>query len=141
MITEFKSIFRHPKFLYLWVSQILSQLTVNIMNFLLLAHLYNSTHSTIATSLLWVAYSLPAILVGPIAAASVDLISRRKMLMITNLLQAATVFGYLFINQQSIFILYAVVFTYSTLNQFYGPAELATLPSTVGTGMLARANS
>lgn len=119
----------------------LSQVTVNIMNFLLLARLYTTTHSSIATSLLWVSYSLPALIIGPIGAASVDLFSRRKMLMVTNLLQAATVFVYIFINQQSIFILYAIVLAYSALNQFYGPAEAAALPSTVDKSMLARANS
>lgn len=141
MTKDIKSIYKNPKFMYLWVSQILSQLTVNIMNFLFLAHIFDSTHSSIAVSLLWVAYSVPALIIGPIGAASVDLMSRRKMLMITNLLQAATVFAYIFINHQSIFILYAIVFTYSALNQFYGPAESAALPSTVNSGMLARANS
>lgn len=141
MIKKSKSIFKTPKFLYLWVSQILSQVTVNIMNFLLLAHLYTTTHSSIATSLLWVAYSLPALIIGPIGAASVDLISRRKMLMISNLLQAATIFLYIFINQQSIFILYAIVLAYSALNQFYVPAESASLPGSVEKAMLARANS
>jgi MFS family permease len=141
MISEFKSIFRKPGFLYLWASQIFSQITLNMMNFLLLAHLYEATHSTIATSLLWLSYALPALLIGPIGAASVDLMSRRKTLMVTNFLQAATVFVYIFINQQSIFILYAIAFVYSALNQFYAPAELATLPETVGKKMLARANS
>ncbi len=129
------------EFYYLWVSQILSQFTVNIMNFLLLAYLYKTTGSAIAVSLLWISYSLPALLIGPVGAASVDLISRRKVLMITNLLQAVTIFIYIFINQQSIFILYAVVFAYSAFNQFYGPAEYASLPSTVAPGALARANS
>jgi MFS family permease len=141
MISEYKTILKKPGFMYLWVSQIFSQITINMMNFLLIAHLYEATHSTIATSLLWVAYALPSILIGPIGAASVDLVSRRKTLMITNLLQALTVFAYIFINQQSIFILYAIALVYSGLNQFYGPAELATLPGTVGKTMLARANS
>ena len=141
MISEFTSIFKTRKFMYLWTSQILSQVTVNIMNFLLLARLYTTTHSSIATSLLWVSYSLPALIIGPIGATSVDLFSRRKMLMVTNLLQAVTVFVYIFINQQSIFILYAIVLAYSALNQFYGPAEAASLPSTVDKSMLDRANS
>jgi MFS family permease len=141
MMNEFTAIFKTRKFMYLWTSQILSQVTVNIMNFLLLARLYTATHSSIATSLLWVSYSLPALIIGPIGAASVDLFSRRKMLMITNLLQAITVFVYIFINQQSIFILYAIVLAYSALNQFYGPAEAASLPSTVDKSMLDRANS
>lgn len=141
MIGSYKKILNKPKFLYLWTSQILSQVTINIMNFLLLAKLYATTGSSIATSLLWVAYSLPAMIVGPIGAATVDLVSRRKMLMITNLLQSLTIFVYIFINQQSIFILYAVVLVYSLLNQFYVPAESAYLPSTVSQGNLAQANS
>lgn len=141
MIKEFKLVFARPKFMYLWASQILSQVTINIMNFLLLAKLYATTGSPIATSLLWVAYSLPAMLIGPIGAATVDLVSRRKMLMITNLLQSLTIFSYIFINQQSIFILYAVVLIYSLLNQFYVPAESAYLPSTVSKKNLAQANS
>jgi hypothetical protein len=79
MFKEFKSFTKNPKFLYLWVSQILSQLTVNIMNFLLLAHLFETTKSSIAVALLWVAYSLPALIIGPIGAASVDLLSRRNI--------------------------------------------------------------
>lgn len=81
------------------------------------------------------------IIFGPIGAATVDLLSRRKILIITNFLQAAIIFSYIFINQQSIFILYAVVLLYSLLNQFYVPAESAYLPSTVASVDLAQANS
>lgn len=141
MANDFKKIISRPKFVYLWTSQILSQVTINIMNFLLLAKLYAVTGSSIATSLLWVAYALPALVFGPIGATVVDLVSRRKTLMIANLLQAATIFLTIFVNQQSIFILYAVVLIYSLLNQFYVPAESAYLPSTVAKEDLPQANS
>ena len=141
MANDFKNVLGEKKFISLWLSQFFSQVTINIMNFLLLAHLYIVTGSTIATSLLWIAYSLPALLIGPIGAASVDLVSRRKMLMVTNLLQGLTIFSYIFINQGSIFLLYAVVLIYSILNQFYGPAEAAYLPSTVTKENLPQANS
>lgn len=140
MMGEFKGILGKPLFRYLWGSQILSQVTINVMNFLLLAKLYADTGSTIATSLLWISYSLPALLAGPIAAATVDLVSRKKMLMITNLLQAVTIFTYLLISHQSVFILYAIVFIYSLLNQFYVPAEAAYLPSVVAKEHLPQAN-
>lgn len=129
------------KFYYLWASQILSQVTVNVMNFLLLTRLFTVTGSSIATSLLWISYALPAIFIGPIGAASVDFVDRRKMLMITNLLQAVIVFVYIFTHQSSIFLLYFVVIAYSFLNQFYIPAEAASLPSVVPKEHLARANS
>lgn len=138
---EFESVIKNPKFVYLWTSQILSQLTVNIMNFLLLTRLFTVTGSTIATSMLWVAYALPAIFFGPIGAASVDLVSRRKMLMVTNLLQAVTVAGFILIHQSSIFLLYFVVVLYSLFNQFYVPAESSSLPSVVPKNKLAYANS
>lgn len=127
--------------MYLWVSQILSQLTVNMMNFLLLTRLFSVTGSTIATSFLWVAYALPAIFVGPIGAATVDFVSKRNTLMWTNLLQALTVFTLIFTHQQSLFLLYAIVVLYSLFNQFYLPAESASLPSVVEKKNLAQANS
>lgn len=136
-----KLLLKNPKFLYLWISQLLSQLTINMMNFLLLTRLFTVTGSSIATSLLWLAYALPAIFFGPIGAASVDMVSKRKMLMVTNLLQALTVFAYIFIHEQSIFLLYAVVLAYSFFNQFYVPAESASLPSVVSKKDLPHANS
>ena len=61
MMEDFKPLIKNTKFVHLWTSQILSQLTINIMNFLLLIRLFEHTGSTIATSLLWAAYALPAI--------------------------------------------------------------------------------
>ena len=83
-------------FKLLFISQILSQVTVNMMNFLLLARLFEATGSSIATSLLWVSYALPTIFFGPIGAGIVDLVSRRKTLIITNFLQALVIFLYIF---------------------------------------------
>ena len=128
-------------FYLLWVSQILSQITLNVMNFLLLARLYDTTGSTIATSLLWVSYSLPTIFFGPVGASLADLVSRRKTLMITNFLQSLVILMFIFTHSYSTFLLFAVVVAYSFLNQFYVPAEMATLPSVVSETKLSRANS
>lgn len=128
-------------FKLLWVSQILSQVTLNIMNFLLLAKLFESTGSSIATSLLWVSYALPTIFFGPVGASFADLVSRRKTLMTTNFLQSLVIFLFIFSHQYSIFLLFAVVFTYSLLNQFYVPAEMAVLPTVVSDAKLSKANS
>jgi MFS family permease len=141
MLQEFKPVFKNKRFLYLWASQITSQLSINIMNFVFLIWLFDKTGSAISTSFLWVAYSLPAILVGPFASATVDLIDRRKLLIITNLLQSLTVFLFAFSHQGNIFLLFEVVFIYSLLNQFYVPAESASLPSLLPKERLAQGNS
>lgn len=118
----------------------LSQLTVNIMNFVFLIQLFKATESSIATAFLWVSYSLPAIFVGPIAAAYVDMVDRRKLLMITNFFQALTILIYSFIYGTSLFLVYWVAITYSLLNQFYLPAEQASLPSVIHKVRLPSAN-
>ena len=141
MIQDFKSVIKNRNFLYIWFSQILSQLTINITNFLLLTRLFENTGSSIATSFLWVAYALPAILIGPFAAASVDMIAKRKILTITNLLQSLTILIYALLHRTSLFLLYGVALSYSFLNQFYIPAEAATLPSVVPKNHLPQANS
>lgn len=137
---DLRPLIKNSKFKYLWTSQLLSQLTINIMNFLLLIRLFQYTGSSIATSFLWVAYALPAILVGPLAAASVDMVDRKKMLMVTNLLQSVVIFLYAFLHQTRLFLLYGVIIAYSFLNQFYIPAEAASLPSLVKKKALPQAN-
>jgi MFS family permease len=141
MLKEFKPILSNKNFKYLWTSQILSQLTINIMNFVFLIRLYEITGSAISTSFLWVAYSLPALLIGPFASATVDIIDRRKILIVTNLLQSITVLICSFTHSGNIFVLFEVVFMYSLLNQFYVPAESASLPSLLDKEKLTQANS
>lgn len=140
-MNEYKKVIGNSKFVHLWVSQMLSQVTVNMMNFLLLTRLYSMTGSSIATSLLWVTYALPSIFFGPIGAATVDIINKRKMLMATNLLQAISVFGFYLFYPRSTFLLYFVVLAYSFFNQFYVPAETSSLVIVVDKKHLPSANS
>jgi MFS family permease len=103
--------------------------------------LFNTTGSSIATSLLWVTYALPAIIIGPFSAVLVDIFDRKKTLMITNLLQSLVIFLFALFHQPHFFLLYGAVIIYSLLNQFYVPAELASLPSLVKKVNLSFANS
>ncbi|OGM04880.1 hypothetical protein A3E15_01440 [Candidatus Woesebacteria bacterium RIFCSPHIGHO2_12_FULL_42_9] len=141
MLGEFKPVIKNKKFVYLWISQILSQLTINLTNFLLLIRLFSETGSSIATSLLWICYALPAIVIGPFASASVDMVDRRLLLMITNFFQALVIFSYGVLSGSGVFLLYGVAVAYSLLNQFYVPAEAASLPSLVDKENLPQANS
>jgi len=141
IIDDFKPVLRNKNFRYLWVSQITSQVTINIMNFVFLVRLFEKTGSAISTSFLWVAYSLPAILIGPFASATVDLVDKRKMLVATNFLQFLTLLLYGFAHKDNVFLLYEVVFIYSLLNQFYVPSESASLPSLIRREKLTHANS
>lgn len=132
---------KNKNFFHLWVSQIISQLVINTLSFLLLIHLFNTTHSTIATSLIWIAYALPAILAGPFASVTADLVDKKRALVMTLLAQALIVTLYAILYRQFIYLAYAIVFLYSLANQFYIPAEAASIPLIVKKKNLPFANS
>ncbi|MEK9200641.1 MAG: MFS transporter [Patescibacteria group bacterium] len=136
----FKKLLAHKNFKLLWSSQLLSQLTINLVNFSILSTIFEQTSSSIAVSLLWVAYSLPALFFAPFSGSIVDAFSRRKMMIATNFLQAITVSLYLFVPDGKVFILYALVFIYSALDQLYLPSQQASLPKIVGKELLPSAN-
>ena len=136
---DFKQLLSEKKFLNLWASQLFSQLTINLVNFSILTHIYGTTHSSVAVSLLWLAYSLPALFFGPFTGGLVDRFSRKRIMMIANILQAVTVASYL-LSGRHIFFLYSLAFIYSALDQFYTPAQQATIPGIVSKNMLPLAN-
>lgn len=139
---ETDSLFKNYQFVALLVSQVLSQISINILSFLILIHIFERTGSSIATSLLWIAYSIPAIIFGPLAAAWVDMMEKRRVLMIVNLLQGIVVLGFaILVYRNVVFLPYVIVFLYSFLNQFYVPAEAATIPLIVKGKNLPAANS
>jgi len=140
-MTEYKKLLKNTNFLYLWISQILSQLTIQILNFLLIIKVFRETGSAISIALLWIIYGLPSILIGPFASASVDMFDRKKMLQISNFLQALVIFFYALFQGLNLFLLYGAIFAYSFLNQFYVPSEVASLPSLVKRNYLSFATS
>ena len=140
MKKDFLYLVKQTKFPYLWTSQILSQVSINMMNFLLLVKLYEKTSSTLAVSLLWVSYALPVILIGPIASAFVDYIDRRLILITTNILQAIVILFYAIFFKENVFLVYSIAFFYSFLNQFYVPSESASISFIVKKELLPHAN-
>jgi len=132
-------VLQNKQFIKLWLSQLLTITGLNIVNFVLLLQLYNRTNSTLAASFLWIAYSIPILLVGPFASTVADIVNRKKLLVLTTLLQSGTILLFLFTGERY-FLLYAILFIYSLISQFYLPSESATLPTLVTKEELAEAN-
>lgn len=140
MFSEYKAVYKNSKFSFLWFSQIFSQVTINLLNYLLLIRIFLVTGSSLATSFLWVSYALPAIFAGPIGAASVDFVSKRKVLMYANAAQAITILMLAIFHPGRFYLIFASVFIYALFNQFYVPAEQASVPALVPKSQLAFAN-
>lgn len=138
---DLKSFLKENKsFSKLWTSQILSSVTINIINFVMATRIYEKTGSTLAVSFLWIFYYLPSFFLGPFSGFFVDIWPLKKTLLITNILQAVIVFFFIFIGGK-IYPIYPLVFLFSLVNQFYYPAEAASLPWLVKKKSLPMANS
>ena len=135
-----KQLLTNKDFMKLWISQLLSQMTINIMNFYVITRVYQATQSNIAVSLVWIASALPALVFGPFSGVLVDNFSRKKMLVLTNILQAISVAGALLISPRHIFPLYVITFLYWLFDQVYFPAQQASVPSLVPKKLLDSAN-
>lgn len=138
MKSNFSLLLQNKSFVRLWLSQILSQISINLMNFYVLTQVFSKTQSTTAVAMIWIASSLPALLFGPFSGAIVDSLSRRKAMIITNLLQAGSIALLFF--RHSLFSFYPVVFLYSFFDQIYLPSQQASIPGLVNKKYLSTAN-
>jgi len=77
---------------------------------------------------------------GPFSGVILDTVDKRKILMITNFIQAFVVFFYLGIKVK-VWIIYSLIFLYSLVNQLYLPAEGSTLPFLLPKNLYPTANT
>ncbi len=139
--TELIDFLRENKsFSLVWLSQILSLLSVNIVNFMMMTKIYEKTGSSLAVSFLWVFYYIPAFFLGPFSGIFVDHWKKRNVLLYTNLLQSLTILLFLLIGEK-VYPVYTFVFLYSLIDEFYLPAQASSIPHLVKKKDLPLANS
>ena len=138
-IHSYNKLLKQSNFRYIWISQILSQLTVNLVTFAILTQIYDTTRSSVAVSLLWLAFSVPIFLLGPFSGSLVDRFDLKKTMVVSNVLQGLSVL-LLLLSGQNIFSMYTIVLIYSALDRFYIPAQGAAVPWLVPVEQLPMAN-
>jgi MFS family permease len=133
---------RNRNFALLWFGGLISMAGDWMLFIALPLYVYQLTNSTLATSLMFMASTLPRILLGSVAGVFVDRWERRRTMVITNLLLALSILPLFFVRSvETLWIVYVVSFVQSSLGQFFGPAENAFLPTLVGEEHLLTANS
>lgn len=83
---------------------------------------------------------LPTVLFSSVSGVLVDRVSKRTVLVGTNVIRVAGVFAYLF-SQSNVFGLFAITFFVAVVSQPFAPAEGSTLPLLVTGDELITANS
>lgn len=137
---SYSSVISNRGFLNLWINQILVQLSYNALNFALIIWVFQLTDSTTAVSALLFAVYLPAVLLGLFSGVLVDLIDKKKIIMMIDFFLALSVFSLIYLKGSYPAIL-AVAFFVNALGQFYSPAEASAIPIIVKKNQLIAANS
>jgi MFS family permease len=129
-------------FALLWLGGVISLAGDWVLNIGLPIYVFLLTHSVLVLSIALLAVSVPNILLGSVAGVFVDRWDRRRTLIVTNLLLALGLVPLLLVRTADrVWIVYAVAFVESCLEQFSVPAKNALLPTLVGEEHLVPANS
>jgi MFS family permease len=137
---DFPGIFENRSFMLLWSSQILTELAVAFLNFSLLLWVFDFSQSNSAVSWVVATVFLSSLLFSVFAGVVADQFSRRRIMMTANVLRALTIALFLVVPARLWWIV-GVSFLVNSINQFFIPAEAATIPMLVDKKRLITANS
>jgi predicted MFS family arabinose efflux permease len=136
------SVLRRRDFALLWTGGLVSVVGDWVLNAALPFFVYEATGSTVATAGMIVARLAPSVLLGSVAGVFVDRWSRKRVLVATNLGQAAIVALLLLVPAEGwLWVVFVVGAAQSVLASFSSPAESALLPSLVHPDQLLPANA
>lgn len=127
-------------FFNLWMGEVFTQISINILNFFLILLVYQQTQSNTAVSAVILTFTIPAILFGSIAGAYVDHWNKKKVLLITNASRAFLLLV-LAINADNIALIYIISLLIGIITQFFIPAETPMIPIIVKRENLLSANA
>jgi MFS family permease len=141
-VAQLKELLRIRDYRYLWLAQILSDFGDNLTFLTLLILIQRLTGSTVALAGLMVAIALPTLVFGTLAGVYVDRMDRKKAMMVSDLLRAIVVLGFLFVRSEELVpFIYVIGFVQAAIGTVFNPARAAFLPAVVGTEKLLAANS
>ncbi len=135
-----RELLKNQQFFYLFLEQVLTQFSYNLLNFSLIVTVFKLTKSNFSVSLLLLCFFIPSIINAPIAGIISDHFHRKKILMITNLVWATLVLGFLVARQDFLLILFLTILIQIT-DEFFHNANAATIPSVVEEKKLMLANT
>jgi len=133
---------RNRSFRQLWLGQVVSQMGDWFNTIALYTIILKLTGSGRDVGLLLVARFLPSFLFGPISGVVADRFSRQRIMIVSDLLRAAVVLGFLFVRRpDQLWIIYVLTVFQLGLSTFFEPAKTAAIPSIVEDRELVAANA
>lgn len=140
----YSSLFANRNFCMLWLAQIFSQFADRIIFVVFVTiialNFDPNGKSTSLQSWLYIAFTIPAILLTAVAGVFIDIWNKKVIMIITNILRAVIIL-LLPLFDKTLLTLYMLAFMMSSVTQFFVPAEAAIIPSVANKYQLLTANS
>lgn len=127
-------------FLYLWIGEVFTQISVNLFNFFLILIVFKLTESNTAVSGVVLSFTIPAIFFGTIAGVYVDRWNKKTVLLVTTIIRALLILMLVPLIDNVVGI-YIIAFLVSIVTQFFIPAETPIIPLIVKKDNLLEANA
>ena len=104
------------------------------------------SNSNTAVSLIMISFTVPSVLFSAVAGVYVDRKQKRIVLTVTNALRAGTMLLYIFFTGSNfgvfaLIVIYLTTLVFSSVSQFFNPAESTEIPLLVKRNQLLAANS
>ena len=129
-------------FRQLWLGQVVSQMGDWFDTIALYTIILNLTGSGRNVGLLMVARFVPSFVFGPLSGVVADRFSRRSIMILSDLLRAVVVLGFLLVRRaDQLWIIYVLTVLQLGLSTFFEPARTAAIPSIVSDRELVAANA
>jgi MFS family permease len=133
---------RNRSFRQLWLGQVVSQMGDWFDTIALYTIILKLTGSGRDVGLLLVARFVPSFFFGPISGVIADRFSRQRIMIVSDLLRAVVVLGFLFVRRpEHLWIIYVLTVFQLGLSTFFEPAKTAAIPSIVEDRELVAANA
>jgi len=133
---------RNRNFRQLWLGQVVSQMGDWFDTIALYTIILNLTGSGRDVGLLLVARFVPSFLCGSMSGVVADRFSRRTIMIVSDLLRAVVVLGFLFVRRaDQLWLIYVLTVLQLSLSTFFEPAKTAAVPSIVTDRELVAANA
>jgi predicted MFS family arabinose efflux permease len=121
---------RNRSFRQLWLGQVVSQMGDWFDTIALYTIILKLTGSGRDIGLLLVARFVPSFLFGPISGVIADRFSRQRIMIVSDLLRAVVVLGFLFVRRpDQLWVVYVLTVFQLGLSTFFEPAKTAAIPS------------
>lgn len=142
MTSYFPFLRLRPKFRALWLAQVIS-LTGDWFNTIASVIIVNRySPSGLAVGGLFIARALPPFLLSPVAGVIADRFDRRRVLILSDVLRAVIVLGFLLVDRpERLWLLYVLTVLQFSVSAFFEPARAALVPALVESDELLLANT